>query len=109
MAPIVAGVSIWHRGRTTESNAKRPALVPLFVVGFLAAVTLRTTAIVPEVLLDLGSRLSIYALATGMVGLGTSVSFAALRRLGLKPLALGAVAWLIVGSVSLGAIIALGI
>jgi uncharacterized integral membrane protein (TIGR00698 family) len=109
LAPIVAGVSISRRSDSAPSVGKRPPLVPLFVVGFLAAVTLRTTTMIPDAVLEVGSQASTYALAIGMVGLGTSVRLRALRRLGLRPLVLGLVAWGIVGSIALGAITVLGI
>ena len=49
LAPLVAGVSLWwRRNETAVYGTRRPPLVPLFVVGFLAMVGLRTTGVVPS-------------------------------------------------------------
>jgi uncharacterized membrane protein YadS len=46
LAPVVAGVG-WARHRE-DTHADAPPLVPLFVLGFLAAVVLRTADVVPH-------------------------------------------------------------
>lgn len=105
LAPIVAGVSLrsYRRGSDTRTG-KRPAFLPLFVLGFLATMLIRTTGLLSVDVLDAGRQVEQYLLAAGMVGLGSSVNVMVLRRLGLRPLLLGAFAWLYVGTISLAAI-----
>jgi len=109
LAPIVAGVSFWNQRKGHGNGDHRPALVPAFVVGFLLALLVRTSGVLPDVALSGARDAERYLLAAGMVGLGSSVRISALHQLGVKPLALGAVAWVVVGGVSLGLIHALGV
>lgn len=102
LAPLVAGVSISRRrhGAIAESSragAARPPLLPLFVVGFLAAVALRSTGVVPEGILDIARTVERLLLCAALVGLGTGVQFARLRKVGGRPLVLGLGAWALVG------------
>lgn len=106
LAPIVAGLSL--RNRAHDGRGKRPSLVPLFVGGFLAAMMLRTSGLLPSLVLDAARTGDHYLLAAGIVGLGTSVRMRELRRLGVRPLVLGLLAWMVVGGVSLGLVAGLG-
>ena len=110
LAPIVAGLSL-ARSRSVDAprGGRRPALVPLFVVGFIVAILARTTGLAPPAALDLGRVFEQHLLAAGMVGLGSSVRVQQLRRLGPRPLLLGLVAWLVVGVVSLGTLYLTGV
>lgn len=110
LAPIVVGVSA-HRCRRSGSTSAtaRPAALPLFVLGFVAAIVLRSSNVLSDDVLDIGRHVEQWLLAAGMVGLGAAVRLSALRRLGVRPLLLGAVAWLMVGSISLACIMVLGI
>ncbi|MEL6985231.1 MAG: putative sulfate exporter family transporter, partial [Actinomycetota bacterium] len=100
LAPLVTAVGI-ARSRRDDGEGPRPATIPIFVAGFLVAMVFRSLGVVPEPVLDtLGAvERSVFALA--LVGLGSGVRLGRLRRLGPRPLLLGASAWLIVGSVSL--------
>jgi len=104
LAPIVGGLSMRSRSKGETVSGARPPLVPRFVVGFVAAMFVRSSGVTPAVVLDFGREVERYALAAGMVGLGSSVRLASLRTLGFKPFLLGAAAWIMVGAVSLGAI-----
>ncbi len=99
-----------HASGTTD---KRPPLVPLFVIGFIAMCGLRsladTTAERPlgfmspttwQALLSAGQVASDWALIGAMAAVGLGTRLAAFRQLGLKPLALGFFAAALVGVVS---------
>ncbi len=107
LAPIVAGVNL-NRSRTnpTASGAS-PALVPAFVVGFMLMILLRTSGLLSEQWLNTGKMVEGLALTAAMVGLGANVRIEKLRSLGPKPLVLGVLAWMVVASISLGAILLL--
>lgn len=75
LGPVLAGLGMFTRGRASSAVAARPALVPWFVVGFLALAVLRGVGLVPDALIAPareGSRLlTIVALAA--LGLGVDV------------------------------------
>ena len=93
LAPIVAWVGFRTRREPTQGA---PALLPGFVVGFLVAAMLRTSGIIPEVLLDGIRMLTSPTLIVALVGLGAGVRADKLRRLGGRPLIAGGVAWVLV-------------
>jgi uncharacterized integral membrane protein (TIGR00698 family) len=104
LAPMVAAVGISRRrNAVVEPGTSRPPVVPLFVVGFLAAIALRATGWLSDDALDLGKRLEQICLTAGMFGLGAGVEFARLRRLGGRPLALGLGSWVLVAVAAYGA------
>lgn len=108
LAPLIAGVTLHRRHRMThleEGPASvdapaRPPLLPLFVVGFLVAIALRSTTAVPTGWLPPLQSAEQLALAAALVGLGTGVEVAKLRRLGGRPLVLAGLSWLLIGSVA---------
>ncbi len=104
LAPMVAGVGV-HRRRTSsvEPGAKRPPIVPLFVLGFLAAICLRATGWLSSDALSAAKEVEQALLTAGMFGLGAGVEFARLRRLGGRPLVLGVASWVLVAAAALGA------
>lgn len=104
LAPLVAGVGIWARRRSAvDAGATRPPLVPLFVVGFLAAIVLRATDVLSADALSAARRIEQAMLTAGMFGLGAGVEFARLRRLGGRPLVLGIGSWVLVAGAALAA------
>jgi uncharacterized integral membrane protein (TIGR00698 family) len=93
LAPLVAAVSL--------SAGRRAALpVPLFVLGFVTAIALRTSGIVPDGALDVLHSLQTAALTAALFGIGASTPLGQLRRLGLRPVLLGLLAWLLVAGVA---------
>jgi uncharacterized integral membrane protein (TIGR00698 family) len=111
LAPLLAFVAVAARqraargeGRAPGIDAKRPPLLPLFVVLFLAAVALRTVGAVPVGWLDGIKTIETVLLGAGLVGLGSAVDLRRLRVLGGRPLVLGLVSWALVAGVSLLAV-----
>lgn len=113
LAPIIAGVSLSRRrararlaapGTTgpidTTDRIRKPALVPAFVVGFLAAAAIRSTGILPPTLLEGIQTLDTVLLAGALAGLGAGVDVKRLWGVGGRPLALGLGAWILVAGVS---------
>lgn len=106
LAPLVAGVGlVRRRAAGPRSPGARPPLVPLFVVGFVAAVALRTAGLVPDAVLPAVQPVTTLALAAAMTALGTQIHLGRLVRTGGRPLALGAVATLVAASVSLAGLL----
>ncbi len=112
LAPVVAVIG-WRRragGRSAgpdprSPGVRRPGLVPLFVVGFLAAVLVRTSGVLPEHVLTGAGTLETLLLSAAMFGLGCGVRVGRLRRLGGRPVALGAVATVLVTTVAAGGVV----
>jgi uncharacterized integral membrane protein (TIGR00698 family) len=106
LAPLVAGVAMNRRRRaavaTTEpTNAgKRPPLVPLFVLGFLAMIALRSTGILSTGQVNLSQDAANLLMAAGLFALGTGVDVPKLARTGARALMLGLISWLLIATVA---------
>ncbi len=114
LAPLVAGLSLAERSRSAGARLdgarldgappavrRRPAPVPLFVVGFLAAIVVRTAGVLPSAALDVMKGIQTVLLAAALFGLGCGVHIARLRRVGGRPLLLGMISWVLVAGVAL--------
>ncbi len=100
LAPVLAAISLGQRGRSTTAAGKQPPM-PLFVVGFLAAVGLRSLDVLPAPVLQLASPLQTGLLAAAMFALGTSLHLSVLRRAGVRPVLLGLIATVVVAGLGL--------
>jgi len=110
LAPMVAGVSFARRRKTaksqmvdenaTASATKLPPLVPLFVVGFLIAISLNSFFDIPKAVLSDAKWIEKSLLASALVGLGAGVDARKLRSIGARPLVLGLISWLLIATLS---------
>lgn len=107
LAPLVAGVNLNRRRSAVSETINKPTLLPLFVAGFLAMATVRSTGLAPDVLISSIRTVEGWVLAAALVGLGSGVRFSRLRSLGPRPFIVGLVAWILVASVSYLAISAI--
>ena len=82
--------------------------LPPFVLAFVAAAALAALGLVPDVVLDVATPARTLLLAAGMVGLGSAVQLSELRRLGLRPLALGLTSWVLLAGGTLLGVLAVG-
>ncbi|SKB02118.1 conserved hypothetical integral membrane protein [Agreia bicolorata] len=112
LAPMVAIVGAVERRRTSLSSSsavdagttKRPPIVPLFVLGFLAAVLVRTVVPLPGGVLEVADVLQTVLLATALFALGTGIRFAELARTGWKALIVGLGSWVFIAALSVVAV-----
>ncbi len=100
LAPIIAGVGIFMRRRHAVTGGKNPPLVPLFVLGFIAAMLLRSSGIVPVWALDAGQMLQTLLLSSAMFALGLGVHLRSIVKTGGKSLLLGLLATIVITVVS---------
>ncbi|MCF8607358.1 putative sulfate exporter family transporter [Gordonia sp. HY442] len=107
LAPVLAVISVRQRS-AVGGGQKRPPLVPLFVLGFLAFVALRSIGIVPTPVLDVGKEIQVIALTGAMFALGTGVRLSLFRSVGSRPFILAACATVLVGVLGLGGVLAVG-
>lgn len=110
LAPLVAGVGVARRraGGPSAAGRRRAPLVPLFVVGFLAAVLVRSAGLVPDVVLPAVKPVTTLLLGAAMVALGSQIRVDRLIRTGARPLALGGVATVVALGVSLAGLLLIG-
>ncbi|MCA0379192.1 MAG: putative sulfate exporter family transporter [Actinobacteria bacterium] len=107
LAPLVSIVGIVRSRGGRDTQGQKPPLLPLFVLGFLAAVLVRTFIPLPgEVFtgLEFGAN---WLLASAMLGLGFGVNLRKMIATGWKPLILGALSTLLAVLVSLSLILLL--
>lgn len=109
LAPVMAVVSVRQRRLARdEADSVRPPLIPLFVIAFLACVTLRSTGLVPAGLLAEAKIVQTALLTAAMFALGVGVRFATLRKVGARPFALAAVSTVWVTGIALGGVLLIG-
>ena len=107
LAPVVAVVSVMQRIKTParSQTARRTPLVPLFVLGFLACVALRSTGVVPEEMLGQIANVQVAALGAALFGMGCSVKVASLFRRSGAVMVVSALGTLFIAGVSLAGIL----
>ncbi|MEU0933234.1 MULTISPECIES: putative sulfate exporter family transporter [unclassified Embleya] len=111
LAPIVVGTGYAMRrraaraGDTGPAGARRPALMPLFVVGFLAMVVVRSTGLLPESVLEVAGTVQDLLLAAALFGLGSMVDLSKLVRTGWRALALGFASWALIAGAAYGGVL----
>ena len=108
LAPLVACVSIWVRrsssgliAKAKKADNKRISVVPLFVIGFLVMIAVRTTGVIPDNWLTMLKTIEQVCLASALVGLGSDVRVARLLKVGGRPLLLALISWIGIAVVSL--------
>jgi uncharacterized integral membrane protein (TIGR00698 family) len=108
LAPLVASVSIWVRrsssglvAKAKKADNKRISVVPLFVIGFLVMIAVRTTGVIPDNWLTMLKTIEQVCLASALVGLGSDVGIARLLKVGGRPLLLALISWFGIAVVSL--------
>jgi uncharacterized integral membrane protein (TIGR00698 family) len=111
LAPVVAAVSLRRRlaDPAGETGAARPPLVPLFVLGFLACVVVRSTGLLPQAVLDGISQVQVAALGAALFGMGACVRLATLFRGSGRVLVVATLSTLFIAGVSLAGIAVLGL
>ncbi len=110
LAPLVAGVGAVRARRSGTAGSapgRRPAPVPLFVAGFLAAVVVRSLGVLPAGTLHAADTVTTVLFTAAMFALGLGVDVPHLLRTARRTLALGAVSAAIATGVALAAVLAL--
>lgn len=121
LAPIVATLSVQQRRKQRQAQdmhaevgtelqgsgvtAKLPPIVPLFIIGFIAMVALRSAVDLPQAVLATGEILQTVLLSAAMFGLGCGVKVKKLVAVGAKPFLLAACATVLVVAIAFVGII----
>jgi len=110
--PISVGLAALQARRTGEAerlSARRiVTLVPWFLVGFLVMTALRSVGVVPPPAAAVLTHVSVFLVAVALAGIGMSTDVAAIRRAGWRPLALGAILWVLVTATTLATMLLTG-
>ncbi len=110
LAPLVAGVTFFRRrSNKTDTSGARVPILPLFVVGFLACMAIRTTGWLPASFLSKSKTLEKSLFAIALVGLGVGVDVRRLTKIGPRPLILGLISWVLIASMSALGVVVFGI
>ncbi|MFY9262728.1 MAG: putative sulfate exporter family transporter [Actinomycetaceae bacterium] len=94
----------WRQNRQPKPNAtpkKWYQLIPVFLVLFLVAAGVRSLGIIPSTWDEPIRFLAHFGTTVAMVAVGMTSSFAAIKRAGWRPLALGGILWLLISLTSL--------
>ncbi|MEV0918617.1 putative sulfate exporter family transporter [Streptomyces sp. NPDC049967] len=116
LAPLVAGVAVAYgrrvrgvadggQGDRRQAGGRRPAVVPLFLIGFLAMTALRSTGRLPAGVLDAAATAQELLLAAALFGLGTAVHLPTLARSGARTAVLGLASWVVIAAASYGGVL----
>jgi uncharacterized integral membrane protein (TIGR00698 family) len=107
LAPMVAAVGVAQRRRGTGTG-ERPPLVPLFVLGFLGMIVLRSSGVVPAGALSAASATTTVLFTAALFALGSAVRIGDLARTGRRGLVLGACSTVLVAGVGLATLLLAG-
>ena len=109
--PISIGLALWRyrRNRLSCTSAQTPfnwrqlyTIVPMFIGWFLLAAIVNTTGVIPGSWHTGLSSIAQIMITIALAAIGLSTNFHDIRRAGFKPLALGAILWILVATASLG-------
>ncbi|MFT4285892.1 MAG: putative sulfate exporter family transporter [Protaetiibacter sp.] len=105
LAPMVAIASLHTRRAARaagESGGTLPPVVPLFIVGFVALVLVRSLLPVPDAVVDVVDLVRNVLLAAALVGIGAGLRLEKLVRSGGRALVAGVLAWVVILALGLG-------
>jgi uncharacterized integral membrane protein (TIGR00698 family) len=101
LAPVVLGLGWMARRRDgAPSGKKRAVPVPLFLLGFIAAICINSSGILPAADTAIIVKIDQFLLALSLGAMGLETSFRKVREAGLRPMLLGSGAWLFISAFS---------
>ena len=95
LAPILVGVSLFKKAKVSH-HGSRFRTIPMFIVGFLIAATLRSLDVFSDRTFEAIGDVRSFLITSAMFGLGAGVRFRALSNLGRQPLIFGFVSWVVI-------------
>ncbi|WP_159016244.1 YeiH family protein [Cognatiluteimonas profundi] len=106
LAPVVLTLG-WRAARSGTGGgdaARNTVPVPWFVIGFVALAAINSLVTIPAPVLHWMALLTTILLTMALAAMGLETDIRKLRAKGLRPFALGALAWLFIAGFSLSAI-----
>ncbi|WP_323718057.1 YeiH family protein [Paracoccus aminovorans] len=99
LAPLILTLGALTRRRGEGARGAAPA--PWFVLGFVAAMLLNSALPLPAPMAQGLARVTTFLLTVALAAMGLETDLRKLRAKGIRPLALGALAWLFVSGLAL--------
>jgi uncharacterized integral membrane protein (TIGR00698 family) len=99
LAPLVLLLAL--RPRADAGHRRGKIQFPLFVLGFIALIGVNSLHVLPAQTTALAAPITTFLLTMALSAMGLSTDIRRLRARGLRPLALAALAWLVVAGTSL--------
>jgi len=106
IVPVALALGGWFRRQANHAPDRGPLPVPWFIAGFIAISALFTFAPALQPLVKPVAVLSRALLTLTLFLIGTGLSRAVLRTVGVRPLLLAILLWVVIGSATLAAIMA---
>lgn len=100
LAPLVLTLSAISSFRNKSAPGSAP--IPWFVIGFIGVVLLNSILDLPTALHNILTGLNQFLLTVALAAMGLQTDIKKLRNKGVKPLTLGALAWLFISATGLG-------
>jgi uncharacterized integral membrane protein (TIGR00698 family) len=101
--PVVAALGlITRRAKGGDHHVRWHAIIPWFLVWFLATAVLETVGVVPAAWHAGLAELAVVLITIALAAIGLSTHLGDMRRAGYRPLLLGTLTWLTVALTSLG-------
>jgi len=103
IVPVTMVFYLWSTRQALRSSAKVSwvALVPWFVVGFLAMVGLRSLGLLPPLVAANLTALGKFGIAMALAAVGLGSNLGRIRKTGFRPILLGMAVWVAVAVTSL--------
>ena len=115
LAPVVAGAGLAQRSsmrlksrngaEADDDGGKFPPIVPLFVLGFIAMVAVRSVGGLGPGVLDAAGGLQDILLASALFGLGSAVRVRTLLHTGGRAVLVALGSWFLIALLGLGAVL----
>jgi uncharacterized integral membrane protein (TIGR00698 family) len=105
LIPVVIVLAVLAARRSaTGQEVRLPwrKIVPVFLLGFLAAATLATVGVIPSSWHAPLSAVGAFLITTALAGIGLSLRLSDMRAAGARPLLLGGLLWVAVAGSGLG-------
>ena len=109
LAPMLVALNLGKESEGKNSRFSITQWLPPFIIGFLLITLLNNEIHFPAHVTTSFINISKFLLSMGLFAMGTNVKWAAIRNIGIKPLAFGIAGWIICGSCSLLIIKAVGV
>lgn len=103
LAPVILTLGLFAKRRAGGGAAQAP--LPWFVFGFIAVVALNSVVRLPETLYPHIVTATTFLLTVALAAMGLETDIRKLRLKGLRPLVLGALAWLFISVLALGLVL----
>ena len=99
LAPMVAVASL--AARRSSVSGPRPPIVPLFIIGFITLVLVRSFLPVPDAVLAIADTVQSVLLAAALFAIGASLRLETLVRSGARALGAAIVSWVLILGIAL--------